>query len=459
VEPHRPIDPARTVFRAQLLALVATGWIMWRVTFFPAAIARVGLGALISLAVWYPLCAAIICAVITAILLGFTRALRRERVMAASLEAAGAAAWIAPAVTLWNWPSPWAAGAGANLAAASGRILYAHWKRIRRAALPSGQLPDGFWPQHSLRSLSFSLVLQLGVLAFLAPAPQTLAAWCAITAGVLMIYAIRLRIVRARAQTRWRRALAGAIPMIALAALIVVLAGLQIRNGSPGGPGSPRPYPMPAQAARARVPTGGEASTANLGGEFSGVILRPEVKPVPMLIEPMPTSPALLRRLSKRPFVIPFSGDYWMFRWPFNEPPPTATVRTGNPTRDSFKTVDSFPLNMDAHQFLQQPIDLSCCSKVQVEIQNADRYPGTVALELYVLLGNGPSRRLGSARVTSIPDLSGEAVVPVTEVLDFPVPADAAGQFDHIRAVFRRARYRESRSARIAIVRFLLVGK
>ena len=112
-------------------------------------------------------------------------------------------------------------------------------------------------------------------------------------------------------------------------------------------------------------------------GSFPGVILWPEVKPVTRLVAPPPkglsTGTALARSYS-----IPFAGQYLLFRFPQRRPPPTSILQRGSPAALAFSTVDHWPLNMEAIQKLDEPIDLSCCSALRVEIWNADKYPGTV---------------------------------------------------------------------------------
>jgi hypothetical protein len=117
----------------------------------------------------------------------------------------------------------------------------------------------------------------------------------------------------------------------------------------------------------------------------------------------------------------------------------------------AFSTTDHWELNMDALQQFDEPIDLRCCSRVRVDIWNADRYPGTVALELWA-----DRHVLGSAPVRSMPDLKQDPVVAVPETLEYST-ANADGPCKELKVVFRRARGRIDKSARIAIERFVLV--
>ena len=103
---------------------------------------------------------------------------------------------------------------------------------------------------------------------------------------------------------------------------------------------------------------------------------------------------------------------------------------------------------MDAIQKLDEPIDLSCCRAIRVEIWNADRYPGTVLLQLFA-----NDRLLGAAPVNSSPDLSRDPLVAVPETLEFPAAPVVCTE---LKVIFRRSLTRADKSARIALERFVL---
>jgi len=186
--------------------------------------------------------------------------------------------------------------------------------------------------------------------------------------------------------------------------------------GPPGALPGALPTPVPTPAGKLNAPDGSHrpVEITNYGvpsdprsafGEdgFPGVILWPEVKPIPTLIAPMPQlGSGLFTRANLNPLSIPFSGEYWMFRWPFERPPRNSYFQRGNPAALSFSTTDHRALQMEAHHKLEQPVSLSCCSRIQLAIRNADRYPATVWLELFLLNSELPDRRaesLGRAMV------------------------------------------------------------
>lgn len=229
--------------------------------------------------------------------------------------------------------------------------------------------------------------------------------------------------------------------------------------GLPGAPNGPNPgvttktYSAPGSLP-GRLPDDG----------FPGVILWPELKPVPTLIAPLPpTGKGWSTPANLQPMSIPFSGEYWMFRWPFARPPQNSFFQRGNPAALSFSTTDHRPMQMEAHHKLEQTVDLRCCSRIQLVVRNADRYPGTVSVELVLLnseLPNARSQSLGRAMVASVPDISKDPVTPVSETLDFAMPAEPALEaFDEFKIVFIRDRRRMDKSAKIAIDRFILVPR
>jgi hypothetical protein len=196
-------------------------------------------------------------------------------------------------------------------------------------------------------------------------------------------------------------------------------------------------------------------------GSFPGVILVSEVKPVTRLVAPVVARRGLFGA-SARPYSIVFDGEYWMYRWLYRRPPPNSYFRKGSPAAVSFSTTDHWPLLMEAHQKLDQPVDLHCCNKVQVEIWNADRYPGTVWLEVFAMTADSSdaAQSLGTAQVQSTPDLKSDPVRAVSETLEFAIPAEETlDACTELKVVFRRDRSRQDKSAKVAIERFVLVPK
>jgi hypothetical protein len=197
-------------------------------------------------------------------------------------------------------------------------------------------------------------------------------------------------------------------------------------------------------------------------GSFPGVILWPKVRPVITLVAPriswVGTSTA-----ETQPVGIPFGGEYWMFRWPNSRPPRKSYFRRAAPDTISFNTTDHRPLQMEARQALDQPIETRCCSAIRLEILNADLYPGTVWLELYLIDRQSPGRAsefVGTQPVRTAPNPFTDPLQAVPETLTFLMPpASRVKLFDLFRVVFLRDPSRGDKSARIAIDRFVLVPR
>lgn len=178
-----------------------------------------------------------------------------------------------------------------------------------------------------------------------------------------------------------------------------------------------------------------------------------------LVAPPRPGSTALAIPAA-RPFTIPFSGQYWIFKQPNRRPPRDSYFQRSNRLALSFVTTDGAPLMMEARRKLDRAMDVTCCGAIQVVISNADRFPGTVALEVILADAAGRRQRLGRHDIISRPQgaLWRQPISPIPETLEFAIPATTAvHQFNEIGVVFHRDPMRADRSARISIERFILV--
>jgi hypothetical protein len=302
-------------------------------------------------------------------------------------------------------------------------------------------------------ALLASLCIQTAVLAGYARYPSA-ATILWIAAGIVIIQSVKAAGggVRRRTMRRWRDALATVILVGGLLRFVV----LQLPFGSGDRYHPPAPRPPSAGS----VNDGG-TTTADNSGDHTGVILLPEKQEHTTLIPPLPSMTAnLFDSKHPNPISIPFYGAYWFFKLPDTKPPPDSYRTHGTPTEMTFYAPDSRPLIMEAHQDLGKLINLACCREIRIEIENADRYPGTVSMEL-VLVNSREGQKgeisLGSAPVTSAPGDPGTAS---KETLTFPIPSHTPiHQFDELTIRFPRQRQRINRSAKIAIKRFVLVPR
>ena len=472
---------ARTVFWLQFAALVFAGWVIWKTAFFPFG-AQYYLPEAIALALWFSVCALGLSGIITFILLLSVRRMERNELLDVTLRTSAAGMWFAPAVILLGAASPLANAAALILVVSVTRVLYSQW--LRGAPAPaeaqsatdrvlSGELPHGFLPHDFGPAFAAAATLQAGfVLSHLAH--RSLSGACyALGAAVLTAYSI--------AAGAWTRDTEPVLPRSIMAVavtlaltVILTIVGMQMYpggGGEAGGSGgyvatrvahsAPPPPAPPPEAPKYEPPPIDPARmgpAVSVPGGVPGVILWPETRPIPMLVMPMPRN-GLGHGENAKPFVIPFAGSYWMFRGGFLRPPANSLVERGTPTTKFFKTVDSWPLEMEAHHRLDRPIDLACCSFIRVDILNADKLPQTVSMELAVMYHAGPPIRLGRLQIRSTPDLYHDPVTPVPESLSFAVTRSDV-RFDEFDVIFHRIMGRSTdRSVRIAIERFVLVPR
>lgn len=119
---------------------------------------------------------------------------------------------------------------------------------------------------------------------------------------------------------------------------------------------------------------------------------------------------------------------------------------------------------MEAHQNLGVHFPVSCCSRMEIAVSNADRFPQTVTMELVLrdtALEHGYAMSLGRQPVNSTPQWRpGQEDEPRAEALVFAFPPSPLLQlFDEITVRFHLGAIRRTRSARVAIERFLLVPR
>ena len=351
-----------------------------------------------------------------------------------SLRSAAPAMWFAPAVILASTPMPAALLVSVILVANATRQLIAKWA-------PAGVA--GLSAVNPATAIAGACVAQLGLVEEAWHRPVAAAVFFAGSAAIVTWLAL--------ASGAYRPVREPALPHSSLSIVIAFLlavslsfGGLRVRMA--GGGGS-----HPGDAAG--VPSASAPSSRRVGslvpdGDFPGVILLPELKPEATLLLPPPLLPSLLNAPLVKPLDIPFSGEYWMFRPPFSRPPSQSFVRRGTPAEFSFHTTDGWPIKMEAHQHLEQPADIKCCTRIQLVITDAE---SNAIAELEVVLRDtrsGLSESLG----TAVADPG-----RMTQTLTYPVPRTGRIEsFDEIQIVFHRHGPRLDKSSKIAIERFVL---
>jgi len=407
-----------------------------------------------------------------------------------NFRAASAGIWFAPAILLPLTPA--GIGAAVVLAMGAARLLCtltetADWTASSsRSMLETGSLALDVRPRHRIPSLAVAAGLQGAVTMMLLDHWATSAGLLSISVAILTAIAIALGAWTESRPPNLPRSVVG----LGLTFLLAMGAG-QYRGGGngsgwgfgagsgtalwfgdkssqdamsgakPSSPEAPLPSLAPPPGATGEVTPDPRFSGVDVPGSFPGVILWPEVNPQVTLVAPYPTLRAGRGPGLQRPFVIPFGGEYWMYRWPFARPPRDSYFRRGSPAKMAFSTTDRTALKMEALEKLDRSISMSCCSRIQVVVQNADWLARATALELIAIDNDPPFKpplSLGTARPQSAPHKTGDTTVPVSETLDFPVPPEPRlAKFDELKVVYRRDGAQQAHSSRIAIERFILV--
>jgi hypothetical protein len=429
-------------------------------------------------------------------LLYFTLSREERRDMAwNTLRVSSAAVWFAPAILLLSDWSPSTLAAGLVLTFAATRILYTQWRVMHpepplervEPALQSlfgrNDLPRRGFVRGIAPPLASAALLQLGIAEIGMNRRFPAAALLVAGTSLLAIQAVSRGAWTEQRPASLPRSFFGAFLTILLAATLTItgMSGHVVPGGASGiadlfrqffGIEQPPAAVGNADSGHARKPAAGNSDTAlpkpeanrlppAVGGNFPGVILRPEVAPVVTLIAPpSAVKNGIPSATPAHPFSIPFAGEYWMWRLGYaSRPPANSFQQTGTPAELSFRTVDLWPLNMEARQKLIQPIDLACCAAVEIEIRNAETTAAWVQVELFAI-GEKGEQSLGLAPLHSRPDPSQNPIVAVPETLRFVVPAHVTiGMMQDLKVVFRRMRAQAHRSAKIAIDRFLLVPR
>jgi hypothetical protein len=420
---------------------------------------RQSLAALLAEAVEYALMAWAWSAAVTFGLFLMIPKSERGDVLGITLRTASTAVWFAPATILLSMFSPAALAAALVLVVSTTRLLCSDWHPVHA----DRKLPESLFP-----AMAIAAVFQAGLVAVMMKYPLVGAAFFLMSAAMLTLLTTVTGVWEGGRTASLPRSILGVLLTVVLAATLTV-GGLRTTGKGRWrwdffAPPTSGEGPDAASDKLAKTYKPSPQTLDLTDNSYQGVILWPEVKPVTVLVAPLPALPhSQLGLAPANPLSIPFAGEYWMFKPPLMRPPPRSFFRRGSPAALFFRTTDHRPLLMEARHKLDQPIDLRCCGGIRLVVANADRYPGTVTLEL--LLSDTHARQagslsLGKVAVQSRPDLRQDPVEPVSETLDYAIPRSTVlGQFDEFIVLFHRDPMRIDRSARIAIERFVLTPR
>ena len=195
---------------------------------------------------------------------------------------------------------------------------------------------------------------------------------------------------------------------------------------------------------------------------YIGVILTP--KRLPQAISKKLPQLVLNTKVPgvKNPLHISFTGSYWFFQDPFVRPPFDSMRAEGDPAKVGVRSSNRKPLQMEAVQTLDEPIETRDVDKIKLAILDADQHPQTISVELVLVdtrTWGIPMLSLGVERLEQSTDLMNVmASRPETEGFTVPLRSHLE-RFNQIRLIFRLDPSRDRRAAAIAIESFVLVPR
>jgi hypothetical protein len=325
----------RLIAAGQVAGVLATGWFVW----VNAVLPRLGVASLTSMAVaslFYVTLAWICGAIVTFWIYLVVSLADLPHVARFSLRTAAPAMWFAPAIVLLSIPFAAAFAVSLFLIANATRHLVSEWAAIdspigpaipahvEPALLFRATGPDAaYLSWKSAPVLMGSLTAQAGLVAMLWAHPFLAAALFALSTAILTSLSIATGAYRPGKPPALPHSALSVVWTFLLAALLT-LGGISARGRSGSG----------SEAASGGSGQGGESATSPLtdpaapldesmgpGGDYPGVILLPVLKPYTTLYASVVAAPGRFGLSLAKPRDIPFSGVYWMYRWPADRPP------------------------------------------------------------------------------------------------------------------------------------------
>jgi hypothetical protein len=226
-------------------------------------------------------------------------------------------------------------------------------------------------------------------------------------------------------------------------------------------PGQMRSVHMQDPAASA-LRSARQASQGNSSAGYRTIVLWPVPKKEKMIISPSLAIDTTAGHKAK-PWVIPFDGPYWYFKIPGESPGSMARTAHGDPLKVNVRSTDSSPLLMEAHQYLPDPVDLSCCREIQVVFSN-DVSLGASQVGISLTDSHAKSKPTQSLGIKSIPisdlDPMQAGTLPVEQTVSFPLPKPGTiRQFDQITVVLLPHHQFSTAGRKVAIERFIMIPR
>jgi len=312
-------------------------------------------------------------------------------------------------------------------------------------------------------AMAVSLCLQLGVAALVGERIAAATALAALGMWMFLWGRKQKGWVRTKSEAeRWpfgvRVAGTLTVSILLCAVAVVRYAHSFAQPGPPGNTASRSPQPTTPEP---QPELGGHVG----GGDWPGVVVYPEVERHAMLLPPLPNlrkDPFHGQRARSEPLSIPFFGAYWYFRKPDTRPPNGSPIMRGTAEKLRFLTWDGRPIQMEARQNLSTFMELAGCAAIQIVVRNADMYPGTVWIRMFLAdTSKLMEWDLGEQAVTSSPRWRpGQGDEIYVETLQYDLgTSHAMTRFDEFRVVYRMKDMRWGRSAKIGIQKFVLLPR
>lgn len=392
--------------------------------------------------------------------LGVFRLMRWER--AAGLRWASCAVWLAPVMVLLGVRSVWVVAPGMVLLVS----LVAAVRRYRGEqdeaagepvrAEPFGLIEAEGWHARFAGALVTAVMAELAVLA-----PMTGRARLGLVLGTAALVVITWRLAGVmRERATWRRP-ALTVGIAFLVMWMALFPFIRLPRGRMGSGGAQ--WLVAAVLALVRPPVVGPTGEGKaerrarsqdewMGEDYPGVIVYPEMEVHTVLVAP----PRVMARGVMAPRAaaeqsIPFFGVYWFYRFPQEKPPGNSIVMRSDPAKRGFFTLDGTPLNMEARQNLGVEVTLAGCREIAMDVRSTERRRVWLELILVDTQSKGePKEPLGRQL------LPGETTAAR---LRWVVPRQTdLRRFDEFRVRFHRQFGFGTKSAKVAIVRFVMAG-
>jgi hypothetical protein len=220
--------------------------------------------------------------------------------------------------------------------------------------------------------------------------------------------------------------------------------GAGLANGKSSGAGS--------------QPKNQDKNSTHVGSGYESVILWP-YPPKKEIVPPVEPH-ELLAPGTTQPLVIRFTGEYWYLQPPDLRPGPGAHRANGSPLDLRIASSNSFPLMMQAHQYLRSPLRTARCRQIRVEVETRESDPKAIVLGLSLKNSSAAGNSavsLGEQPITAVATPTG---TPASQTLTFTVPASAkVRSFDEITLRMLTEAWDQRVGPRVAIRAFELVPR